>query len=268
VQIISIGIGKGLAASPLPHHRTYGARIRRFGRFSQSEIRTPTGASSPGVPAVSSSQAPGLLRHLAGCHLTAPRQAATPLDRSGLQHARACLRCPLLPPAGRSGRIPPPAVLRRDTLQISRGKLSYRRGIDAGCIKHRPMVDGGLCCGVPACPGCTTPRIRFVSLAPYLRATLPSDPTSRRRSGASLVLRLHEYLDRGLSPPSMTACTAHTPRHEPRGLPRRLHALVSQFRPHLPQRNPEHTEGSGQRHGRRGVQAELSGGPKYHLTHP
>jgi hypothetical protein len=32
-----IGIGRGLTASPLPHHRTYGSRIRRFGRFSQSE---------------------------------------------------------------------------------------------------------------------------------------------------------------------------------------------------------------------------------------
>jgi len=30
-----IGIGRGLAASPLPHHRTYGSRIRRFGGVSQ-----------------------------------------------------------------------------------------------------------------------------------------------------------------------------------------------------------------------------------------
>jgi len=140
---------------------------------------TPTGASSPGVPAVRSSQAPDLIRHLAGCQLTAPLQAATPLYRSGLQRARACLLCPLLTSAGRSGRIPPPSVRRQDTWQISRGKLSYRRGLDAGVIKHRPVVDGGLCCCVPARPGCPTPRIRFVSLAPHLRSTLPSDPTSR-----------------------------------------------------------------------------------------
>src|SRR5262249_31128654 len=44
----------------------------------------PTGASSPGVPAANSSQMPEVIRHLAGCHLTAPRQVTTPLYRSGL----------------------------------------------------------------------------------------------------------------------------------------------------------------------------------------
>jgi hypothetical protein len=68
-----IGIGRGLAASPLPHHRTYGSRIRRFGRFSQGELRTLTGASSPGVPAASSSQRTSLARPLAGYHLAAPQ---------------------------------------------------------------------------------------------------------------------------------------------------------------------------------------------------
>jgi hypothetical protein len=98
----------------------------------------------------------------------------------------------------------------QDTPPISRGKLSSRRCIDAGFIKHSPHVDGGLCCRVPARPDCTTPHIRFVSLAPHLRSTLPSDPTSRWRPCASLVLRLHAHLDRRLSLPSMTACTAHT----------------------------------------------------------
>jgi hypothetical protein len=96
------------------------------------------------------------------------------------------------------------------TWEASRGQLSYRRCIDAGFITHSPCVDGGLCCCVPARPGCTTPRIRFVSLAPHLRSTLPSDAPSRERPCASLVLRLHAHLDRGLAPPSMTACTAHT----------------------------------------------------------
>ena len=67
----------------------------------------------------------------------------------------------------------------QDTPQISRGKLSYRRCIDAGFIKYAPAVDGGLCGRVPTRPKRTTPRIRFVSLAPHLRSTLPSDPTSR-----------------------------------------------------------------------------------------
>jgi len=99
-------------------------------------------------------------------------------------------------------------------------------------MKHSPLVDGGLRCRVPARPDGTTPHLGFVSLAPHLRSTLPSDAPSRERPCASLVLRLHAHLDRGLAPPSMTACTAHTARHEPRGVPRRLHAVVR-----LPPRN-------------------------------
>ena len=34
-----IGIGRGLATPLLPHHRTYGSRIRRFGRLSQRQGR-------------------------------------------------------------------------------------------------------------------------------------------------------------------------------------------------------------------------------------
>src|SRR5712691_13554568 len=33
-EVISIGIGGSLTAPPLPHHRTYGSRIRRFGSVS------------------------------------------------------------------------------------------------------------------------------------------------------------------------------------------------------------------------------------------
>ena len=33
------GIGGGLTASPLPHHRTNGSRIRRFGRVSQGTAK-------------------------------------------------------------------------------------------------------------------------------------------------------------------------------------------------------------------------------------
>jgi hypothetical protein len=188
---------------------------------------TPPGASSSGVPAARSSPRPSRARPLAGCHLAAPQQATTLFHRQAFSTHSACLLCPLLTSAGRSGRIPPPSVLCQDTPQISRGKLSYRRCIDAGFIKHSPHVDGGLCCRVPARPDCTTPRIRFVSLAPHLRSTLPSDPASRRRPCASLVLRLHAHLDRGLAPPRMTACTAHTPgMSRARLVARRLHALV------------------------------------------
>ena len=92
----------------------------------------------------------------------------------------------------------PPSVLSQDTPQLSRGQLSDRPCIDARLIKHSPLRMEGF---AVACP-----------LAPRVRSMRPSDPDSRRRPGASLVLRIHAHLDRGLAPPSMTACPAHTPR--------------------------------------------------------
>ncbi len=174
-------IGIGRASRPPPSHTT--GHTGHVSGGSADSVRvisyTPTGASSPGVPAASSSQRPSIARPLAGCHLAAPPQATTLVHRSGLQHALACLLYRLLTSAGRSGRIAPPSVLCEDTPQISRGQLSYRPCIGARFIKHSPFVDGGLCCRVPARPDCTTPRIGFVSLAPHVRSTRPSDPTSR-----------------------------------------------------------------------------------------
>jgi hypothetical protein len=51
-----------------------------------------------------------VIRHLAGCDLTAPLQATTPIHRSGLRPAHAGLLCRLLTSAGRSGRIAPPSA--------------------------------------------------------------------------------------------------------------------------------------------------------------
>jgi hypothetical protein len=178
------------------------------------------------VPAVSSSQRPKVWP-LAGCDLTAPRQATTRFHRSGLQHALACLLCRLLTSAGRSGRIAPPSVLNEDTPQISRGKLSYLPCIDAGFIKYAPPVDGGLYGRVPTRPERTTPHIRFVSLArparafhasfrPRLTATplrFPC-PSAPRIPGRGTFTPEHG---------SMHGTHAEAKR---RGLPRRLHALV------------------------------------------
>jgi hypothetical protein len=106
-------------------------------------------------------------------------------DRSGLRRA---MGTPTMPSADSSPVVSADYSARSPfpwhapslgTGEASRGKLPYRRCIDAGCIKHRPLVDGGLHGRVPARPDCPTPCIRFVSLAPPLRATLPSDPTSR-----------------------------------------------------------------------------------------
>ena len=187
-DVISIGIGRGLTASPLPHHRTFGSRIRRFGRLSQGGVYTPTGASSPARQCASPVGCIHSVRN--DSSLTSSRRtvrAFGPLH-CGRLLVRPCgplwclclpLLCPLLTSTGRSGRIAPPAVLGEDTPQISRGQLSDRPCIGARFIKHRPVVDGGLCCRVPARPNGTTPRIGFVSLAPHVRSTRPADPTSR-----------------------------------------------------------------------------------------
>jgi hypothetical protein len=53
---------------------------------------------------------------------------------------------------------------------------------------------------VPARPGCTTPHIRFLFIAPQLWIQLPSDPASRRRPCRSPSLRLCENLAPGLAP--------------------------------------------------------------------
>jgi hypothetical protein len=164
--VCPIGIGRGLTASPLPHHRTYGSRIRRFGRWSQGVTPTPTRVSAPDVPVIRSSQTSDLPAH-------ASPDAIEPLhpERRLLSTVRAfpplrVVLCRLLTSARRSGRIPPPSVPYGDTSQISRGKLSYRRCIDAGFIKYAPwwMEDFVVACPlVPGVPhlisgSCPSPR--------------------------------------------------------------------------------------------------------------
>jgi hypothetical protein len=177
-------------------------RSRRF--FSS------TGASSPRVPAMASS--PGVPRGSSSC-LT---DALPPLDtqrlllsckplsghRSGLQPTRVAARplgcpafrpwgasralpassllCPLLTSADRSERITPPSVpFDLDHRQISQGKAQNCPCVDAGFIKHTPCADGGLRGHVPTRPGCTTPPIRFLFVAPHVWIGLPPDVTSR-----------------------------------------------------------------------------------------
>jgi hypothetical protein len=174
-----IGIGKGLAASPLPPHRTDGSSIRQFGSVRQGDDCT--------LP-----ERPLLMRQLRvppRCRTSrpAPRRipsyhSTTADDSSLLFRPSARSRGPPMPSAHFCGAIREECSTRspgQDTPQISRGQLSYRPCIDPGYIKHSPIVDGGLCCCVLARPGCTTARVRFVSLVPHVRSTLPSDPTSR-----------------------------------------------------------------------------------------
>jgi len=148
-----------------PRQLPHGGLARARPDATTPRLHAPLGA--PGGPAA---------RPRCGAASLWPRRSAL-----GCLTSVACAG-PTMPSADCCGAVREDSSTRsprQDTPQISRGQLSYRRCIDAGCIKHRPMVDGGLCCGVPARPDGTTPRIRFVSLAPHLRATLPSDPTSR-----------------------------------------------------------------------------------------
>ncbi len=93
----------------------------------------------------------------------------------------------------------------RGAWRISQGKIQNVPHVNAGFIKHTHSADGGLRRHVPARPGCTTPRIRFLFVAPCFRIGLPPDPASRRRPCPSPSLRLRFYLARGLSPRSL--CT-------------------------------------------------------------
>ena len=151
------------------------------------------------------------LRGLAGCNTAVPWQATSPLFQSPLgepcgpsvAHATYYALCRLLPFDRLGLRLAQLAwvhSLAPTIRQISRGKTRYLPCIDAGFTKCTPTADGGLRGHVPARPGCITPHIRFLFIAPQFRIGLPSDPASRRRPCPSPCLRLCENLAIGLSP--------------------------------------------------------------------
>ena len=69
---------------------------------------------------------------------------------------------------------------------------------------------------MPTRPGCATPQIRFLHVAPRFWIGLPPDPASRRRPCPSPILRLREHLVRGLSPRQFCAMPGTHVRHEER----------------------------------------------------
>jgi hypothetical protein len=121
------------------------------------------------------------------------------------------LLCPLQTSAPRSEKIslPPASFSRtrdpRAAAQISQGKTQNVPRVDAGFIQHTPWENAGLRGHVPARPGCTTPQIRFVYLAPRFWIGLPSDPASRLSPCPSPSLRLLLYLASGLAPDEFCA---------------------------------------------------------------
>ena len=166
---------------------------------------------------------------LAGCSTTVPWQSSTPLFQSPLgapfgpsvcdvtvlpswsgvfRHCSASIASPVshrIRPLLTSPRWSAPitrylAPMSRSVEEISRGKTRYLRCIDAGFTKCIPVAEGGLCGHVPTRPGCITPPIRFLFIAPPLWIELPSDPASRRRPCPSPCLRLCVNLAIGLAP--------------------------------------------------------------------
>src|SRR4029453_832511 len=81
--------------------------------------------------------------------------------------------------AGRLGCLLAPFAALANRMQTSQGQTQNCPFLDAGCIKHTPHADGGLCGHVPTRPGCTTPHIRFLYVAPHVWIGLPPDATSR-----------------------------------------------------------------------------------------
>ena len=97
-----------------------------------------------------------------------------------------------------SGSHPPPSMAQQPpcTAQISRGNARILPRIGAGFTKctHPGIApgfaDGGLGGHVPTGPGCITPHIRFLFIAPRFRLELPPHPASRRRTCPLTNLRL------------------------------------------------------------------------------
>ena len=117
------------------------------------------------------------------------------------------LLCPLLTSAPRSGTLAAPSVL-ADTMQISRGKFArlHRTPAESTALA---LMDTGLRRYGPARPtrdASYSVSVRQVAaLLPRFFQTAPRG----HRPCASLALRLHQTLGRGLSPPSCQTCSAH-----------------------------------------------------------
>src|SRR5205085_9563483 len=129
-----------------------------------------------------------------------------PLHRSGLRRARPATMpsadfCGAV--AGPCGPASPDCETRRRSPEVS----STAFAAHPPNLLPRPLMVGTS--RFPArSSGLTSLSIRLLSIGSRLCSTLPSNPASRRRSCASLILRSIK-LDRGLTPPSCRACSAH-----------------------------------------------------------
>ena len=218
----------------LPHHRTYGSRIRRFGRLSRhawnhyAQWTMRHHACQPERHCMPRRQRfhPSPRACALGTRRMQYRQSLA-FDFSSLSSSsRGTVRafvglswlsaftlpttpsadfCPALE-ASCPG-LQSCCIFRcPDTRQTSRGKTRNFPRVDAGFTKCIPAggypvsADGGLRGHVPARPRCITPHIRFLFVAPRFRLGLPPHPASRRRTCPLADLRLCLNLAPGLAP--------------------------------------------------------------------
>src|SRR5712691_1423540 len=125
-----IGIGGDLTASPLPHHRTFGSRIRRFGSLSTIPhakvlaLGSPKQLTAPTYGRACALQAKRYWPLLPFGPSLRPRVGTMPsADSSG------ALRQDCSSPS----RFPWP-VTSQDAHEVSRGKSYSLRCLDAGLI--------------------------------------------------------------------------------------------------------------------------------------
>jgi hypothetical protein len=83
-----------------------------------------------------------------------------------------------------------------------------------------PLMDMGFAITCPLAPH-RMPPIRFLSIGSRLCSTLPSDPASRRRPCASLLLHLHQVVEGTFTPElsNMLGAQEKARRNHPAGFP-------------------------------------------------
>ena len=123
-----------------------------------------------------------------------PFRVSVPLKRVGF----ACLLCPLLTSgvrspflAERSVRVVAARQFLPNTRQISQGKFGNLHRTPARIYSTGLRWMGDFAVLWQLVPP-ALPTIRFLCVGPRLCSTLPSDPASRRRPCASLILHLHQ----------------------------------------------------------------------------
>src|SRR5712691_490678 len=199
----AIGIGGSLAAPPLPHHRTYGSV---YGG-SMDSARSVFHAVPESQTVESVATASVLSSGACGLHPFSSLQKPVIWIFGRMAGSRSP-RPSVLPSFRPSAKLVPPTTPSADFCTAVRppyGDLSLvaetqhrSPEVRSAAFIARPsdlpprsliVVDFAIGCSLVR-PG--RPLIRFLSIGPRFCSTLLSDPTSRRRPCASLILRHYQ----------------------------------------------------------------------------